>query len=161
MLAVNGWTLVAHPLFLDQLDALIEAVEAARARDPKGYKSSPKAKLLAMLRTIVLDRIPQDPTSSRYRQGSTLGADYKHWFRDKFGGGRFRLFFRFDTKTRLIIYAWVNDENSLRTYGSSSDAYAVFASMLAGGNPPNDWASLLASSTTPAAVSRLGNFANT
>jgi toxin YhaV len=25
----------------------------------------------------------------------------------------------------VIIYAWVNDEHSLRTYGSKTDAYAV------------------------------------
>jgi toxin YhaV len=38
----------------------------------------------------------------------------------------------------------VNDENSLRTYGAKTDAYAVFAAMLATGNPPDDWHALLA-----------------
>jgi toxin YhaV len=27
----------------------------------------------------------------------------------------------------------------LRTYGSASDAYAVFSSMLSRGDPPDDW----------------------
>jgi toxin YhaV len=58
--------------------------------------------------------IPTDPTQPEYRQGNTLGDDYKHWFRAKFGGQRFRLFFRFDTKAKVIIYAWVNDEDTKR-----------------------------------------------
>lgn len=93
---------------------------------------------------ICFKRIPADPTNPRYRQGDTLGDEYKHWFRDKFGGGRFRLFFRFDSKSKVIIYAWMNDENSLRTYDSPDDAYTVFSKMLNHGNPPNNWADLAA-----------------
>lgn len=32
----NGWTIYAHPLFLDQLEAMIAAVEKARKKDPTG-----------------------------------------------------------------------------------------------------------------------------
>ena len=35
-LTVNGWTLFAHPLFLDHVEALVAQVEALRARDPVG-----------------------------------------------------------------------------------------------------------------------------
>ncbi|MGO9233875.1 MAG: type II toxin-antitoxin system YhaV family toxin, partial [Methylocella sp.] len=35
---INGWTIYAHPLFLDQLEALVDAVEKARKKDPKNYK---------------------------------------------------------------------------------------------------------------------------
>jgi toxin YhaV len=42
-----------------------------------------------------------------------------------------------------IIYAWVNIENSLRTWGANTDAYAVFRSMLDKGNPPDSWADLM------------------
>jgi toxin YhaV len=35
---INGWSLYAHPLFLDQLDALIGQVEAARRKGPAAYK---------------------------------------------------------------------------------------------------------------------------
>ena len=31
---VNGWTVFAHPLFLDQLDALLDEVETARVKNP-------------------------------------------------------------------------------------------------------------------------------
>jgi toxin YhaV len=42
-----------------------------------------------------------------------------------------------------LIYAWVNDQQTLRTFGSRNEAYAVFAAMLKNGNPPDDWQSLL------------------
>ncbi len=35
-MVVNGWTIFAHPLLLDQLDRVTAAVEAARAADPAG-----------------------------------------------------------------------------------------------------------------------------
>jgi toxin YhaV len=136
---VNGWTLIAHPLFAEQLEKLATSVEKARKKDPNGYKSFSDTKLLVAVYEIVLKRIPDDPTSQRYRMGATLGDHYKHWFRDKFGGGRFRLFFRYDGKSKVIAYAWLNDETCLRTYGAKNDAYAVFAKMLNAGNPPDGW----------------------
>jgi len=139
---------------LDQLEKLVEAVERDKKNDPDNYAKKSNAKLLKSISTIILERIPQDPTDKRYRLGDTLGEDYKHWFRDKFGGGRFRLFFRYDTKSKVIIYAWVNDETTLRTYGAKSDAYAVFSSMLADGNPPDGWATLLAACKNPDIVKR-------
>ena len=157
MLVVNGWTIYAHPLFLDQLEKLAAAVEAAMAKSPKRYRNSANAKLLKALHTIAFERIPQDPTTARYRQGNTLGDNYKHWFREKFGNGRFRLFFRYDSKAKIIVYAWVNDENTLRTYGAKTDAYAVFASMLDAGNPPDSWAALLKAASSPETLKRLLN----
>ena len=140
MITVNGWTLYAHPLFLEQLDALIAAVEKAQDKDPKGYGSTANAKLLA---AMMFEVIPVDPTRPEFRQGGTLGASRKHWFRAKFGGGRFRQFFRYSSSAKIIIFAWVNDRDTLRTYGSKTDAYAVFKGMLDHGNPPEDWDALL------------------
>ena len=56
--------------------------------------------------------VPSDPNREEYRQGNTMGTDFRHWRRAKIGR-RFRLFFRFDSKSRIIIFAWVNDENTL------------------------------------------------
>jgi len=140
---VKGWQIYAHPLFLDQLEKLTTAVEGARARDPVGYQSSANAKLLASLRKLIFETIPDDPTRPEYRQGGTLGQERKHWFRAKFGGQRFRLFFRYSSEAKIIIFAWVNDQGSLRTYGAKTDAYAVFRAMLDKGNPPEDWAALM------------------
>lgn len=155
MLAVNGWQLFAHPLFLDQLDKLAAAIERARAKDPRGWRTSANAKLLAALRQLVFETIPQDPARAEYRQGGTLGEARKHWFRAKFGNGRFRLFFRYSTSAKIIIFAWVNDETTPRTYGSKSDAYAVFRKMLDKGNPPDSWDALLAAASADSARKRL------
>lgn len=143
---VNGWALYAHPLFFGQLDRLTAAVEKAKRKDPKKYQSSANAKLLAQLHRLAFETIPVDPARPEFRQGGTLGNNRKHWFRAKFGGGRLRLFFRYSTRAKIIIFAWVNDSETLRTYGSKSDAYAVFAKMLDSGNPPEDWEALMAAS---------------
>lgn len=156
MAVVNGWTIRAHPLLFDQLEKLTDAVEAQRRKDPTGYRTSANAKLLAALRTLMFEKIPADPASPAYLQGNTLGPDHRHWFRAKFGVGRFRLFFRYSSRARVIIYAWVNDETTLRSYGARSDAYAVFRQMLAGGNPPDDWDNLVRLASDAAALERFG-----
>jgi toxin YhaV len=89
--------------------------------------------------------IPQDPGRPEYRQGLSLGSEHKHWFRAKFFQ-QYRLFFRFHTSAKIIVYAWVNDETTLRAYNSKDDAYLVFKKMLDSGNPPGSWEALLAQS---------------
>ena len=155
MVAVQGWDLFAHPLLLDQLEKLVAAVERERVKRPKTYRSGANAKLLAALRRLIFQVVPEDPTRAEYRQGTTLGADGRHWFRAKFGGGRFRLFFRYDSKSRIVVYAWVNDETTLRTYGAKTDAYAVFRGMLDKDTPPDDWVTLLKAAKAEVAVERL------
>ncbi|WP_338701322.1 type II toxin-antitoxin system YhaV family toxin [Bradyrhizobium sp. 26S5] len=144
LLTINGWTIYAHPLFLQQLNKLVAAVARDKERDPRNYAKKANAKLLKAITTVALERIPADPANQRYRLGASMGSENKHWLRDKFGNGRFRLFFRYDSSAKVIIYAWVNDENTLRTYGAKSDAYAVFSKMLSDGNPPTTWKELLA-----------------
>jgi toxin YhaV len=155
MLTINGWTILAHPLFLDQLEKLIDTVEALKAKKPSEYQKNASTKLLAVLNKLVFEKIPADPTATVYRQGSSLGADNKHWFRAKFGNGRFRLFFRYDSNAKVIIFAWVNDETTLRAYGAKTDACNVFKGMLDDGNPPDDWAALHKASSEVRALERL------
>jgi len=103
----------------------------------------------------MLDRVPRDPLSAEYRQGNTLGKEHRHWFRAKFGANRFRLFFRANSAARIIVFAWVNDRDTLRKAGATTDPYLVFSAMLGRGNPPNDWAALVASAKAPEANDRL------
>ena len=154
---ISGWTLYAHPLFLDQLEALIADVEALRAKDPNGYGSKNASKRLAAITRLMFLDIPQDPSRKEYQQGSTLGDANRHWRRAKFFQ-QYRLFFRFHSRSRLLVLGWVNDTNTKRAYGSKSDAYRVFQSMLASGHPPNDWDALLKEAGQ--ATQRLGQLAN-
>lgn len=140
-LAVAGWSILAHPLFLDQVEAAIAAVEKARAKDPKNYRRKNAAKRLAAIARLAFEIIPQDPARPEYRQGDALGDDRRHWFRAKFFQ-QYRLFFRFSAAQRVIVYAWVNDDDTLRAYESANDAYRVFKRMIERGTPPDDWASL-------------------
>lgn len=142
-LVVHGWTVFAHPLFLAQLEALAQEVEALRRKDPQGYVKKNASKRLAAITRLAFELIPQDPARAEYRQGGTLGEEYKHWFRAKFFQ-QYRLFFRYHLASRVIVYAWVNDEGSKHAHESGDDAYRVFRRMLDSGHPPDDWDGLLA-----------------
>ena len=141
-MVVNGWTLYTHPLFLEQYLNLKTQVETLRDKDPTGYIKKNATKRLAAIQKLVFEVIPQDPTHPVYRQGNTLGNEHKHWFRAKFFQ-QYRLFFRYHLESKIIVYAWVNDEKNKRAYGSKTDAYRMFENMLRSGNPPDDWDELL------------------
>lgn len=141
-LIVNGWTVFAHPLFLDQLELLIQEIEAFKQKDPVGYIKKNATKRLVAIAKLAFDFIPQDPTKPEYRQGNTLGEDHKHWFRAKFFQ-QYRLFFRYHTPSKVIVLACVNDGDTKRAYESNDDAYRVFRKMLDNGHPPDDWDQLL------------------
>src|SRR5271169_6481691 len=139
---VNGWRLFQYPLLENQLQKLTEAVEQLSISQPDTYKEHPKTKLLATIHGYVTKIIPRDPHAPEFRQGDTLGPDNRHWFRAKFHQ-RYRLFYRFSSKNRVIVYVWVNDEFTLRKAGSRTDPYEVFKSMLNAGDPPRTLEDLL------------------
>ena len=157
-LAVHGWTIFAHPLFLEQLEALAQQVEVLRTRDPLGYAKKNATKRLTAITKLAFDVIPQNPSRPEYRQGNTLGNEHKHWFRAKFFQ-QYRLFFRYHAPSKIIVYAWVNNEDSKRAYESSDDAYRIFRKMLESGHPPDDWDRLLAEAR--AEVARLASQSST
>ena len=140
---INGWQIFTHPLFLAQFEALLGDVERLRAKDPSGYSANKKSKLLAAIYRMAFEIIPQNPADPSFRQGNTLGAAHRHWCRGKFFAGRYRLFFRYSQAEKIIVLAWVNDEDTIRTYGNKTDAYATFKKMLAGDTPPDAWDKLL------------------
>jgi toxin YhaV len=146
-LVVNGWSLFAHPLFFDQVEALMTKVETLKATDPKTWKQKNSTKRLAAITRLAFEVIPEDPARPEYRQGGTLGDGRRHWFRARFHQ-QYRLFFRFHAAHRIIVFTWVNDEDSKRAYESSVDAYRVFGKMLDSGHPPEDWGALLKEART-------------
>lgn len=141
----HGWILLFHDCIVEQLRKLHAATERAQRKDPQGFESNANVKLFEALAQLIHEVVPSDPGRDEYRQGNTLGPEHRHWRRAKIGR-RFRLFFRYDSKSKTIVYAWVNDEQTLRSAGSKSDPYAVFKTMLKRGNPPDGWKSLVAAS---------------
>ena len=141
----HGWTLLFHHQLIAQMMKLRAAVLHAQENDPEGFDSNANVKFFRALVQLIQDVVPNDPSRDEYRQGNTMGPAYRHWRRAKLGR-RYRLFFRYDSKAKVIVYAWINDEQSLRSSGSKSDPYAVFEKMLGRGNPPDDWNALVKAS---------------
>src|ERR1035437_5634685 len=132
-LVVNGWAIFAHPWFLNQGEALGKIVERLRNKDPRGYTKKNAAKRLAAILHLAFEAIPEDPTRPEYRQGGTLGPENRHWFRAKFFQ-QYRLFFRYHLESKILVLAWVNDQDTLRAFESDRDAYRVFKKMLSSGH---------------------------
>ena len=141
----HGWTLLFLDCVIEQMQKLYAVSQRAEQNDPIGFASNANVKLFRALSQLMLEVVPGEPARDEYRQGNTLGPEYRHWRRAKIGR-RFRLFFRYDSRAKVIVYAWVNDEQTLRSSGSKSDPYAVFEKMLGRGNPPDDWDALVTAS---------------
>lgn len=142
----RGWTLLFHQNLVRQLSTLRAAVLRAQANDPQGCGPNVSVKFFGALVRLMLEGVPSDPGREEFRKGNALGPAYRHWLRAKLGR-RYRLFFRYDGKAKIIVYAWINDDQTLRSSGSKSDPYAVFQKMLGRGNPPDDWNALMQASS--------------
>lgn len=140
MRLVQGWRLFAFEPFDERLAALKREVERLRAKDPEGYRRHPTAVLLASVYKAITEIVPSNPDHPDFRVGHALGAGDAHWRRVKRGlPARYRLFYRFSTRAvQIIVYAWLNDEATLRKAGAKTDVYAVFRKMLARGEVPSD-----------------------
>jgi len=144
-LKCNGWEIRATEAFAAEMTRLRDKVEAAYKKNPVTANEHPIVKFFAAVTRLTTQVVPSDPGAAEFRQGNTLGNENRHWFRAKLQG-RYRLFYRYSTAHKVIIYAWLNDESSLRKVGSKSDPYAKFAAMLASGDPPSDFDELLSRS---------------
>ena len=72
-LVINEWTIFAHPLFISQLESLLQKVKSLRQKYPQEYKRKNPTKRLAAISKLAFEIIPQDPTRQEYCQG-TVGA---------------------------------------------------------------------------------------
>jgi toxin YhaV len=143
----HGWTLLFHDCLIEQLEKLHLAARRAMAHDPDNYTANANYKLFMALSRLILDTVPIDPGKAEYRQGNTMGPQWRHWRRAKIGQ-RFRLFFRYDSTAKIIVFAWVNDAQTLRAKGGKNDPYVVFQRMLSRGTPPDSWDELIVACTS-------------
>ena len=134
----KGWSLYYFRIFQAALDELEATVTQLAREKPDTYKTHPKTKLLASVYKAITDTVPSNPDAPEFRLGKTLGPHNTHWRRVKKGlPERYRLFFRFaSSPTKVIVYVWFNDEDSLRTAGAKTDVYETFKSMRARGVVP-------------------------
>ncbi|MFC1895271.1 type II toxin-antitoxin system YhaV family toxin [Thermodesulfobacteriota bacterium] len=141
---INGWEILLFATFHEQYERLVSRVASLRAKDPSGYRSHPQAKLLAKVQRVIREDVPQDPQDKKFFVGRALGSEYANWRRVKnILPPRFRMFFRFSSSSREIIFVWMNDEHTLRKEGGKSDVYAEFRKLIKSGKIPNDYAALI------------------
>ncbi len=142
----NGWRLYYFRVFKAALDELEATVTELARKDPEGYKTHPKTRLLASVYRAVTKLVPANPDAPEFRLGKTLGTGNTNWRRVKSGmPDRYRLFFRFaSSPVKIVVYVWFNDEDTLRKAGSRTDVYETFKRMLARTVVPSDIDALLA-----------------
>jgi len=141
----KDWFLLGHHEFLTQLEKYREANREIKQKIGADSIHTKQAQRLKALTLAVWTKIPTNPSNPELRLGNALGKEHTHWFRDKFLQ-QYRVFFRYSTRSKIIAYGWVNDDETLRAYGSKTDAYLVFKKMLESGKVPNNWDELVAES---------------
>ena len=148
---IGGWRLYYHRIFAAALDELEARVAALAKKDPSGYRSHSRTRLLASLHKAITQTVPANPEHPDFRLGKALGGGYANWRRVNSGmPGRYRLFFRFASRpVKTIVFVWFNDEDTLRKAGSKTDVYEAFRRMLARGEVPDGVDTLLMESKRP------------
>jgi toxin YhaV len=81
----HGWTLLFHDCLIDQLRKLEAAATRAQRQDSAGSDGNANVTLFKALSQLILEVVPIDPNREEFRQGNTLGGDYRHWRRAKIG----------------------------------------------------------------------------
>jgi toxin YhaV len=140
-LVVNGWELFYFRLFKEFLDSLDREVTALAEKDPEGFVHHKKTKLLKAVVDNVRIEVPRDPDSPAFRLGKTLGNQHTDWRRVKHHRlpPRYRLFFKFASSRRKVVYAWMDDEYSQRKAGAKTDVYEIFKGLLRRGTVPDSF----------------------
>ena len=141
-MVTSEWLLLAHPAFQMEFDEYKKSAVTAISKFGGDWMQTQAAKKFVALKYLAFERIPSNPSNSDFRLGNALGENYRHWFRGKFLQ-QYRVFFRYSAKSKIVAYGWVNDAETLRAYGSKTDAYLVFKKMLESGRVPNSWDELI------------------
>ncbi len=133
----HGWTLLFHDHVIEQLRGLQARAERAKQDDPQGCEGYANLGLFQTLSRLILEVVPRNPSRDAYVPDSMQGQIGGHWRRVEIGRS-FRLFFRYDSKARVIVFARVHEEQALRSAVSKSVHAATFAKKIGHGNPPDD-----------------------
>lgn len=147
----TSWNLYYFKLFADILDSLETEVTRLKAEKTLDeFRRHPKTLLLKSVIEQITKEVPSDPTQKKFLLGNTLGKQHTDWRRVKKGlPQRYRLFFKFSSAKKSIIYAWLNDESTYRKEGSKTDVYVAFQKLLTKGTVPSNIDQLIEQATPP------------
>lgn len=143
VLEQNGWKLLYHPVFGDRYAALRGRVRLLKKRlTPADFAQHPEAKLVAAVRRVVLEIIPQDPN----RPDFWLKGDLAKLRRVKGHGlpDRYRLFYVFSEREKIVILLYLNDRANLRKARAKTDPYEIFSGLVRSGRIGSDFEANLA-----------------
>ena len=132
VLVQNGWKLFYHPVFGDRYADLRDRARALKkhlSRDE--FVRHPDVKLVAAVRRVVLEIIPDEPN----RPDFWLKDDLAKFRRVKHYGlpDRYRLFYVFSDQQKVVIVLYLNESRTLRKQGAKTDPYEVFGEMVRSG----------------------------
>ena len=122
----HGWTLLFHDGITNQLHNLQQTIHRIKRKRPGILETNANYKLYAAISHIVLNVIPEDPNNDRFRQGNTMGTNYRHWRRAKIGstsdipeaGGRLTILY---IKALPAIYRQNHDRGVKKVYVTTHD----------------------------------------
>lgn len=138
VLVKNGWTLYYHHVFGDRYAAMrARAKELKKQLATDDFVRHPDVRLVAAVRRVILDIIPEDPNRSDFWLKGNLAM-----FRRVKGYGlpdRYRLFYVFSTQVKVVIVLYVNDSGTLRKEDARTDPYEVFSDLVRSGQIGSDF----------------------
>jgi len=104
----HGWTLLFHGGFIEQLRKVKAAAVPVSDSEPQQFDGDANAKLFQALSHWVMDAVPCDPSRDAFRHCNIAEPAHSNWRCAKIGG-RFRLFFRYDARAKVIVFAALKD----------------------------------------------------
>lgn len=104
----HGWTLLFHEGFIDQLRKVQAAAVPLSDSEPQQFDGDANAKLFQALSYWVMDAVPGDPSRDAFRHCNIAEPAHSNWRCAKIGR-RFRLFFRYDARAKVIVFAALKD----------------------------------------------------
>ena len=104
----HGWTLLFHEGFIEQLRKVQAAAVPLSDSEPQQFDGDANAKLFQALSHRVMDAVPGDPSRDEFRYCNIAEPAHSIWRCARIGR-RFRLFFRYDARAKVIVFAALKD----------------------------------------------------
>lgn len=126
----HGWTLLFNEPFTTRYGDLSARVRGLKSQlgESDEYAQHPDVKLFAAVRALVFEVVPREPDHPAFR----LKDDLRKFRRVKGRGlpSRYRMYFVFSDRLKVIIFLYLNDAKSVRKEGSANDPYAIFKGLV-------------------------------
>lgn len=123
-----------HGLYARRVDALKERVRELKARlSPEQFSSHETVKLAVRIRDAE-EQVSRDPDRPECR----LRDDLRKFRRYKRGLGRYRILYCFSNRPPIVVFLYLNTEDSLRQEGGRRDPYEEFKGLLRRGLVSSD-----------------------